>query len=256
MARRIYRLGRMWETRSGCETEVDRRRRHTSAACAEVRRHVWTGGDKLLQMDVCRRSDQVQQIRPIQDLHGMAVRAGALNAVVAFLNGLSQFPYLPALGLGLARAYKIVPRVQKYSTVWKSGEYIGYGEADKKLPVLSSSHLIDDEVLLSPFPGYGYDRCYRLYHNPLDLLWWTAFSSDWVQNLIPSGPANWLTHRRRWSAPSHTKHSFNVPGDWVQKVNSYKVPWLYWELISNTDPHQGEDYEARYSHCRFTLSWI
>ncbi|KAF7362591.1 hypothetical protein MVEN_00607900 [Mycena venus] len=31
----------------------------------------------------------------------------------------------------------------------------------------------------------------------------------------------------------------------VQKVNNYKVPWLYWELISNADPHQGEDYEIQ-----------
>ncbi|KAJ7874393.1 glycoside hydrolase family 5 protein [Mycena leptocephala] len=31
----------------------------------------------------------------------------------------------------------------------------------------------------------------------------------------------------------------------VQKINSRKVPWLYWELISNADPHQGEDYEIQ-----------
>ncbi|KAJ7167988.1 glycoside hydrolase family 5 protein [Mycena filopes] len=31
----------------------------------------------------------------------------------------------------------------------------------------------------------------------------------------------------------------------VQKINSYKVPWVYWELISNVDPHQGEDYEIQ-----------
>ncbi|KAJ7090625.1 hypothetical protein C8R44DRAFT_891797 [Mycena epipterygia] len=31
----------------------------------------------------------------------------------------------------------------------------------------------------------------------------------------------------------------------VQKINNYKVPWLYWELISNPDPHQGQDYEIQ-----------
>ncbi|KAJ6498680.1 glycoside hydrolase family 5 protein [Mycena vulgaris] len=31
----------------------------------------------------------------------------------------------------------------------------------------------------------------------------------------------------------------------VQKINNYKVPWLYWELISNPDPNQGEDYEIQ-----------
>ncbi|KAJ7321362.1 glycoside hydrolase family 5 protein [Mycena albidolilacea] len=31
----------------------------------------------------------------------------------------------------------------------------------------------------------------------------------------------------------------------MQKINSYKVPFLYWELISNPDPHQGEDYEIQ-----------
>ncbi|KAF8146714.1 glycoside hydrolase, partial [Mycena galopus ATCC 62051] len=30
----------------------------------------------------------------------------------------------------------------------------------------------------------------------------------------------------------------------VQKINSYKLPFLYWELISNPDPHQGDDYEV------------
>ncbi|KAF7314147.1 Glycoside hydrolase [Mycena chlorophos] len=31
----------------------------------------------------------------------------------------------------------------------------------------------------------------------------------------------------------------------VQKINNYKVPWLYWELISNADPHDGQDYEIQ-----------
>ncbi|KAJ7491757.1 glycoside hydrolase family 5 protein [Mycena galericulata] len=31
----------------------------------------------------------------------------------------------------------------------------------------------------------------------------------------------------------------------VQKINNYQVPWLYWELISNPDPHQGQDYEIQ-----------
>ncbi|KAJ7785265.1 glycoside hydrolase family 5 protein [Mycena maculata] len=31
----------------------------------------------------------------------------------------------------------------------------------------------------------------------------------------------------------------------VQKINNYGVPWLYWEVISNPDPHQGEDYEIQ-----------
>ncbi|TFK39569.1 glycoside hydrolase [Crucibulum laeve] len=30
----------------------------------------------------------------------------------------------------------------------------------------------------------------------------------------------------------------------IQKINNYKVPWLYWELISNPDPHLEEDYEV------------
>ncbi|KAJ6552845.1 hypothetical protein B0H19DRAFT_1210978 [Mycena capillaripes] len=31
----------------------------------------------------------------------------------------------------------------------------------------------------------------------------------------------------------------------VDKINNYKVPFLYWELISNADPHQNEDYEIQ-----------
>lgn len=31
----------------------------------------------------------------------------------------------------------------------------------------------------------------------------------------------------------------------VEKINNYGVPWLYWELITNQDPHEGEDYEIQ-----------
>lgn len=30
----------------------------------------------------------------------------------------------------------------------------------------------------------------------------------------------------------------------VQAINGFKIPWLYWQLITNPDPHQGEDYEV------------
>jgi len=33
--------------------------------------------------------------------------------------------------------------------------------------------------------------------------------------------------------------------DNVKKINKYGVPWLYWELITNLDPHEGEDYEIQ-----------
>ncbi|KAJ7584792.1 glycoside hydrolase family 5 protein [Mycena floridula] len=31
----------------------------------------------------------------------------------------------------------------------------------------------------------------------------------------------------------------------IQAMNSFKVPWVYWQLITNKDPHQGEDYEIQ-----------
>jgi mannan endo-1,4-beta-mannosidase len=34
----------------------------------------------------------------------------------------------------------------------------------------------------------------------------------------------------------------------VDKINKYGVPWLYWQLITNADPHQGEDYEVMFGH--------
>lgn len=33
--------------------------------------------------------------------------------------------------------------------------------------------------------------------------------------------------------------------DNVKKINKYGIPWLYWELITNPDPHEGEDYEIQ-----------
>ncbi|THU76947.1 glycoside hydrolase family 5 protein [Dendrothele bispora CBS 962.96] len=29
----------------------------------------------------------------------------------------------------------------------------------------------------------------------------------------------------------------------IQAINKFKVPWLYWQLITNPDPHEGEDFE-------------
>lgn len=31
----------------------------------------------------------------------------------------------------------------------------------------------------------------------------------------------------------------------IDQMNKFKVPWVYWQLITNPDPHQGEDYEVR-----------
>lgn len=40
----------------------------------------------------------------------------------------------------------------------------------------------------------------------------------------------------------------------MQKINGWGIPWLYWEFITNPDPHQGEDYEVRRTlNCRLRL---
>jgi len=43
-------------------------------------------------------------------------------------------------------------------------------------------------------------------------------------------------------APSGSSRTANEESN-IEKVNNYKVPWLYWELITNTDPGDGQDYE-------------
>ncbi|KAJ7815015.1 glycoside hydrolase [Mycena leptocephala] len=49
-----------------------------------------------------------------------------------------------------------------------------------------------------------------------------------------------------WGSLVGTGRTANLNSN-VQKINNYKLPWLYWELINNVDPHQddNEDYEAR-----------
>ncbi|KAJ7891073.1 glycoside hydrolase [Mycena leptocephala] len=48
-----------------------------------------------------------------------------------------------------------------------------------------------------------------------------------------------------WGSLVGTGRTANLNSN-VQKINNYKLPWLYWELINNVDPHQGDDdYEAR-----------
>ncbi|KAJ7891079.1 glycoside hydrolase [Mycena leptocephala] len=47
-----------------------------------------------------------------------------------------------------------------------------------------------------------------------------------------------------WGSLIGTGRTANLNSN-VQKINNYKLPWLYWELINNVDPHQDdEDYEA------------
>jgi len=43
-------------------------------------------------------------------------------------------------------------------------------------------------------------------------------------------------------APSGSARTANLESN-VQKINNYKVPWFYWELITNPDPGEGQDYE-------------
>ncbi|KAJ3854122.1 glycoside hydrolase family 5 protein [Lentinula lateritia] len=43
-------------------------------------------------------------------------------------------------------------------------------------------------------------------------------------------------------APSGSARTANIESN-VQKINNYKVPWFYWELITNPDPGEGQDYE-------------
>jgi len=43
---------------------------------------------------------------------------------------------------------------------------------------------------------------------------------------------------------SDSSRKANLQGN-VEKINKYGVPWLYWELITNGDPHQGQDYEIQ-----------
>lgn len=44
-------------------------------------------------------------------------------------------------------------------------------------------------------------------------------------------------------APSGSARTANIESN-VQKINNYKVPWFYWELITNPDPGEGQDYEV------------
>lgn len=49
-----------------------------------------------------------------------------------------------------------------------------------------------------------------------------------------------------WGSLFGTGRTANLQ-DNMNKMNRYKVPWIYWQLITNPDPHQGEDYEVQIS---------
>ncbi|KZP30326.1 glycoside hydrolase family 5 protein [Athelia psychrophila] len=45
-----------------------------------------------------------------------------------------------------------------------------------------------------------------------------------------------------WGSSAGSTRAANLASN-VQKINSYGVPWVYWELITNADPGQDQDYE-------------
>ncbi|KAF5346798.1 hypothetical protein D9758_015724 [Tetrapyrgos nigripes] len=47
-----------------------------------------------------------------------------------------------------------------------------------------------------------------------------------------------------WGSKAGDGQAANLNAN-IQKINKYKVPWLYWQLISNPDPGEGEDFEIQ-----------
>jgi len=60
---------------------------------------------------------------------------------------------------------------------------------------------------------------------------WGACYFDTSNNDCPSG-----------SALSSSSRNANIK-QWADAITSAGLPWLYWEVIPNADPHWGGDYE-------------
>ncbi|TFY75943.1 hypothetical protein EWM64_g8070 [Hericium alpestre] len=39
---------------------------------------------------------------------------------------------------------------------------------------------------------------------------------------------------------------------WARQITTAGVPWLYWEVLPNADPHYGGDYEVGMGDAAFT----
>src|ERR1700761_3539756 len=70
----------------------------------------------------------------------------------------------------------------------------------------------------------------------------SSWSRNGARSLAPGAPP---TSTRTHVHLSSAACTLTVLPSQAQKIAAYKVPWLYWELISNADPHEGEDYEVR-----------
>lgn len=73
---------------------------------------------------------------------------------------------------------------------------------------------------------------------------WDSFMSSAVSQAQSAGKKLLAEEWGSLYSSSDSSRVANLNSN-VQKMNSYGVAWLYWELITNTDPHQGEDYEVR-----------
>jgi mannan endo-1,4-beta-mannosidase len=71
--------------------------------------------------------------------------------------------------------------------------------------------------------------------------------SDW-DNFLPSAISQARNAGKKliaeeWGSAVGSGRTANLQSN-VQKLNSAGIPWLYWQLITNTDPHNGEDFEV------------
>ncbi|TFK50436.1 glycoside hydrolase [Heliocybe sulcata] len=73
---------------------------------------------------------------------------------------------------------------------------------------------------------------------------WDSFMSSAVSQAQAAGKKLIAEEWGSLYSSSDSSRVANLESN-IQKINSYGVPWMYWELITNADPHYGQDYEIQ-----------
>lgn len=71
---------------------------------------------------------------------------------------------------------------------------------------------------------------------------WDSFLSGAIDKAKQAGKKLIV---EEWGSDYQSSDRTSNLNDNMKKMNAQGVPWLYWQLITNPDPHQGEDFEIQ-----------
>ncbi|KAJ7160592.1 glycoside hydrolase family 5 protein [Mycena crocata] len=123
--------------------------------------------------------------------------------------------------------------------------------------ICNASAIIRDNVpdkkqLIFNGGGKGNESVQALFFDPscsgVDVIAVHDYSLDYSdfmpQAIKDAQAANKMIIVEEWGSLVGSDRAGNLAAN-IKAINGLGVPWLYWQLITNPDPHQGDDYEIQ-----------